>query len=67
MERYLELSEDGQPDEAKEWEDFEGPQEIPNIYDLCQECGADTEGFSILVGNKILCHKCARDFEVQRK
>jgi len=25
---YLTLSEDGQPDEAKEWEDYEGPQDI---------------------------------------
>lgn len=23
------MSEDGQPDESKEWEDYEGPQEIP--------------------------------------
>lgn len=26
------MSEDGQPDEAKEWEDYEGPQEIPDMY-----------------------------------
>lgn len=26
------MSEDGQPDEAKEWEDYEGPQEIEDIY-----------------------------------
>lgn len=27
------MSEDGQPDEAKEWEDYEGPQELPTETD----------------------------------
>ena len=26
------MSDDGQPDEMKEWEDYEGPQEIPDAY-----------------------------------
>ena len=27
---------DGQPDEAKEWEDFEGPQEYESEYCSCE-------------------------------
>lgn len=31
--RVIIMSEDGQPDEAKEWEDYEGPQELPTETD----------------------------------